>query len=121
MLKEGSVLLHTGEGKELKMLPGDFVEYHSTRLEKVQVKNDSVLAWKEHKLFFDNTPVRELVQIIREHYGVSVKLAEEGIGEKTISGILPNDNLDVLLRSMEATLDFEVVQQGDHLLIKRHP
>jgi len=120
MLQEGSVLLHTSGGRDVKMLPGDFVEYHSTQLEKKLVKDDSVLAWKEHKLFFDNTPVRELVQIIHEHYGVSVQLADTGIGDKTISGILPNDNLDVLLKSMEATLDFEIVREGDHLLIKRH-
>ena len=120
MLKEGSVILHTSEGKDLKMVPGDFVEYRSTQLEKKQVKNDSILAWKEHKLFFDNTPVRELVKIIRQHYGISVQLADDSIGDRTISGILPNDNLDVLLQSMEATLDFEVVHEGDHLLIKRH-
>ena len=120
MLKEGSVILHTDEGKELKMIPGDFVEYHSTLLEKKQVKNDSVLAWKEHKLFFDNTPVRELVKIIREHYGVTVQLAGDSIGDKTISGILPNDNLEVLLQTLEATSDFEVVREGNNILIKRH-
>ncbi|HEX9512740.1 MAG TPA: FecR domain-containing protein [Puia sp.] len=120
MLKEGSVILHTNEGKELKMIPGDFVEYRSAQLEKKQVKNDSVLAWKEHKLFFDNTPVRELVKIIHEHYGVTVQLADDSIGDKTISGILPNDNLEVLLQALEATSDFEVVREGNNILIKRH-
>lgn len=120
MLKEGSVTLHTEEGKELKMVPGDFVEYHSTQLEKKQVKNDSLLAWREHKLLFDNTPVRELVQIIREHYGITVQLAGDRIGDKTISGILPNDNLEVLLQALEATADFEIVREGNNITIKDH-
>jgi transmembrane sensor len=121
MLKEGSVILHTDEGKEMKMIPGDFVEYQGTRLEKRCVKNDSLLAWKEHKLIFDNTPLHELVRIIHEHYGVTVQPADEATGDKGISGILPNDNLDVLLQALEATGDFKVVRQGDSILIRTHP
>jgi len=120
MLKEGSVILRTHEGRELKMVPGDFVEYNTDRLEKKLVKNDSVLAWKEHKLIFDNTPVRELVKIIHEHYGVTVQLTGDSLGEKTISGILPNDNLEVLLQALEATADFEVVREGNNILIRQH-
>jgi transmembrane sensor len=120
MLKEGSVILHTKDGENLKMAPGDFVEYRRTVLEKKLVRNDSVLAWKDHKLVFDNTPLRDLIQIIKEHYGVSVTTANEAIGSKAISGILPNDNLDVLLQALEATGDFEIVRQGDTYTIKEH-
>lgn len=120
MLKEGSVILRTDEGKELKMMPGDFVEYNADRLEKKIVKNDSVLAWKEHKLIFDNTPLRELVKIIRQHYGVSVQPADEATGNKGIYGILPNDNLDVLLQALEATGDFKVERRFDSILIRTH-
>jgi ferric-dicitrate binding protein FerR (iron transport regulator) len=87
-------------------------------LEKRPVKNDSVLAWKEHKLIFDNTPLRELVKIIKEHYGINVTLASEAVGDMTISGILPNDNLDVLLQSLDATTDFEVVRENDTIMIR---
>ena len=120
MLKEGSVTLHTDEGKELKMIPGDFVEYKTALLEKKPVKNDSVLAWKDHKLVFDNTPLRDLIQIIKEHYGVIVTAASEAVGDSTVSGILPNDNLDVLLQALEATGEFEVIRQGDTITIKGH-
>ncbi|HLZ89946.1 MAG TPA: FecR domain-containing protein, partial [Puia sp.] len=41
-LKEGSVILHTEEGKEVKMAPGDFVEYRNDDLRKKTVKPDSV-------------------------------------------------------------------------------
>ena len=124
MLREGSVILRAaggkGPGKEFKMMPGDFVEYNGEELRKKSVNADSVLAWKEHRLIFDNTPLRELVRIIREHYGISVQLANEGIADKTISGILPNDNLDVLLRTLEATSDFDVVREGNTILIREH-
>ncbi len=66
MLKEGSVIVHTDGGAELKMIPGDFVEYNSDQLEKKVVKNDSLLAWREHKLMLDRTPLPELVRIIKD-------------------------------------------------------
>jgi transmembrane sensor len=120
MLKEGSVTLHTEEGRELKMVPGDFVEYKSS-LEKKAVRNDSVLAWKEHKLIFDGTPLRDLITIIRENYGVTVTTSDEGLEEKKLYGIMPNDNLDVLLLALQSTGDFEIIHEGNKILIKAHP
>jgi ferric-dicitrate binding protein FerR (iron transport regulator) len=121
LLQEGSVILHSPDGRELNMVPGDFVEFNSAQLEKRPAKNDSVLAWKEQKLVFDRTPLRELVAIIKDHYGIDVKLADDSLGDKKIVAILPNNNLDVLLRSLEATSEFDVVRQKEGgILIKAH-
>lgn len=113
MLKEGSVILHTDQGNELKMAPGDFVEYRNTGLQKKKARVDSVLAWKEHKLIFYGTPLRKLVEVIEEDYGVKVVLKGDSVGEKPIYGILSNDNLDVLLEALKATGDFGVERQID--------
>ncbi|HEV9037250.1 MAG TPA: FecR domain-containing protein [Puia sp.] len=113
MLKEGSVILHTDQGKELKMAPGDFVEYRNTGLQKKTAKADSVLAWKEHKLIFYGTPLRKLVEVIEEDYGVKVLIKGDSVGSKPIYGILSNDNLDVLLEALKATGDFAVERQID--------
>jgi transmembrane sensor len=120
MLQEGKVVIHSPDGRELYMAPGDFVEYNHDELEKKQVKKDSVLSWKEQKLEFDKTPLPELVRIIKDQYGVNVQLVEDSIKDKTISGILPNNNLDVLLQALEATSEFEVVRQDGGIIIKGH-
>jgi transmembrane sensor len=119
-LEEGSVTLLAPDQKELKMLPGDFVEYRSGLLEKRLVQRDSVLAWKEHILIFNNTPLWQLVDIIREYYGVTVQPADEATGNKTLVGILRNDNLDALLRALEMTGDFKVERNNDKIVIKNH-
>jgi ferric-dicitrate binding protein FerR (iron transport regulator) len=124
MLKEGGVIIRTDDGKEMKMVPGDFVEFNNDHPAKKLVKNDSVLAWKDHKLVFDNTPLSEVVTIIKEHYGIDVKLANGAIAGKTVSGILPNDNLDVFLETLEAleaTMNLEIIRNGDSILIKDRP
>ncbi|MDP4257409.1 MAG: FecR domain-containing protein [Bacteroidota bacterium] len=123
MLQEGSVILHQpgcDRCADLSMKPGDYVEYGHSLLEKKTVRSDSLAAWKEQKLEFYRTPIRELVRVIRDQYGVDVKLADDSVKEKTINGILRNNNLDVLLQALEATGDFDVVRQNGDIVIRNH-
>lgn len=117
LLEEGSVELETEGQETLKMLPGDYVEMEAGRLLKKSVNNDQIIAWKDHKFVLENTSLRELATSIEETYGVQVKLAGNIVAEKRLTGILPNDNLDVLLQSLEATQDFIVTRQNNTILI----
>jgi ferric-dicitrate binding protein FerR (iron transport regulator) len=117
MLNEGKVIIKTTNGKEINMDPGEFLEFKNNEAEKRIVKNDSLLAWKDKRLIFDNTPLSKVVMIIKDHYGVDVELADDSVSNKTISGMLPNDNLDVLLQAINATNDLEVVHHGDKITI----
>jgi len=121
LLDEGSVLLRGPNGKELQLSPGEFVDLRGKLWEKKAVQRDSLMAWKEQKLVFDGTPLRELVTIINDHYGVHIKLADSSIGDQTISAILPNNNLEVLLRSLEATAEFDISKDGDQIIIRARP
>lgn len=118
MLNEGSVTIRSANGKEIKMQPGEFVEFNLNETQKRTVRNDSLLAWKDRRLVFENTPLNDVVVIIRNHYGVDIKLEDNRVGAKTISGMLPNDNLDVLLQAIDATNDFEVVHHENEIGIK---
>ena len=118
MLEEGSVILRDPNGRQLQLSPGEFVDLREKLWEKRAVQRDSLLAWKEQKLVFDGTPLRELVTIINDHYGVDIKLADSSIGDQTISAILPNNNLEVLLQSLEATAEFDISKDGDQIIIK---
>ena len=118
MLEEGSVILLGLNGRQLQLSPGEFVDLREKFWEKKAVQRDSLMAWKEQKLVFDGTPLRELVTIINDHYGVHIKLADSSIGDQTISAILPNNNLEVLLRALEATAEFDISKDGDQIIIR---
>jgi transmembrane sensor len=120
LLEEGSVLLQTHNGKKLDMKPGDFVAFRDAQLQKKPVQSDSLIAWKEQKLIFDRTPLRDVTTIISDQYGVHVALENKSIGDSTISGMLANNNLEVLLNALKATSDFDVIKTGDSILIKAH-
>ncbi len=118
MLTEGSVTLKTKDGKEIFMQPGDFVEITNQQPEKKNVVQENVLAWRDKKLYFDNTPLRQAAKKIEEHYGVTITLTDEATANRTLSGILSNDNLDVLLEALEA-LEFRVVRNQQEIIISR--
>lgn len=117
MLTEGSVTLKTREGQEIYMKPGDFVEFNDQEPKVITAKEENILAWKDKKLFFEKTPLRTAVQQIEELYGVKISLANTRIGDKPISGIMMNDNLDALLQALEATTEFHVVRKNNEILI----
>jgi ferric-dicitrate binding protein FerR (iron transport regulator) len=117
LLREGSVIVEAKDGRKMTMTPGDFVQWEERGLNRKPVQRDSVLAWKDRKLFFDKTPLKEVAAIIQDQYGVKVQLADAAIGDSVITGIMPNNNLNVLLQSLEATTDFEVTHSDGIILI----
>lgn len=117
VLKEGSVKIHRTGEKEILMKPGDVVEYNNHLIEKKETGKQDYMAWTEKKLVFNNTSISEVANIIKKHYGIEVELAEDNMADKTVTGIMPNDNLDVLLQSLNATQEFKVLKNGDSILI----
>ncbi|MEO8405921.1 MAG: FecR domain-containing protein, partial [Chitinophagaceae bacterium] len=112
LLTEGSVTIRTKDGQELKMKPGDYIEMGGKSIERKAAKEDNVLAWKGNKLALDNTPLNEVAQIISNHYGVKVTLANNlSLSNiEPLTGILPNDNLDDLLEAVEVAADITVIR-----------
>jgi ferric-dicitrate binding protein FerR (iron transport regulator) len=119
LLTEGSVTIKTADGKETKMVPGDFIEINNKNLEKRKINEESVLAWKDNKILFDDTPMHEVCRIIREHYGVKVTILDSTLNSLTIGGMMENDNLDVLLKSLEATNDFKIIRKENEIFISK--
>lgn len=117
MLTEGSVTLKTPDGKEIYMKPGDFVEFTNEQPEMKTAREENVLAWKDKKLYFEKTPLSVAVQKIEELYGVKIRLANKTVADKTLTGIMSNDNLDDLLQAVEVATDFHVVRKHDEILI----
>lgn len=117
MLTEGSVTLKMKDGTEINMKPGQFVEFNEQQPKIKTAREENVLAWKDKKLFFEKTTLRVAVQQIEELYGVKISLANDKIGDKPISGIMMNDNLDVLLQALEATSEFHVVRKTNNEIL----
>jgi ferric-dicitrate binding protein FerR (iron transport regulator) len=104
------------------MKPGDFVSFDPSVLEKKPGRSPMLLAWKDQKLILDHTTIRQLATIITDQYGTSVRLEGDSTPYKTVTAVLPNNNLDILTKSLEATSDFDIVRDSlnNAIVIKAH-
>ena len=116
LLTEGSVTIRTTDGREILMKPGDFVKMEKDVPALQEIDQQRILAWKQSKLNFERTPMTEVARVITRHYGVKVNL-DKTVSNKTISAILPNDNLDVLIRALEATGDYKITRANNEIII----
>ena len=118
LLKEGSVTLKTKKGRLIKMVPGDFISLNNNLPQKQTKAEEKVLAWTQAKLFFDSTQLVDAAKIISQHYGVKVKV-DKNIEDESVDGILSNDNLDVLLKTLEEAKGFKITKSNNEIIISR--
>lgn len=130
LLTEGSVNLLMPDGRKIRMIPGTYFSTDGSSPELAQKENDvpvrvekpaAVLSWLDKNLVFEDMPLRDVARQIELIYRVKIKLGSESVASQRITGILPNENLDILLRSLEATTDFTIVQENDIVNIQENP
>jgi len=120
LLTEGSVTIKTSDGRETNMVPGDFVEINNSGLEKKKVNEESVLAWKDNKIVFEDTPLSEVCRVINEHYGVKVTVADTALNSIKIGGMMNNNNLEMLLKTLEASnSNLKITRKEDEIIISK--
>lgn len=106
VLEEGSVRVlsprDTGTALALLSESGDYVESDGQRSDVVvgQVDHSLFTAWQDRKLKFDDVLLTEVLQTIDEFYGVIIQCTDTSIMDRSFTGTLPNDNLDIVLRSL---------------------
>jgi transmembrane sensor len=130
LLTEGSVTLHMPDGRSLKMDPGTYFSAKEA-LQDSGNKNDAelvmvgkpqaVLSWLSKNLVFEDASLREVAREIELLYKVKIQFGSSAAADRRITGILPNENLDILLRALEATTDFTIVKENNIVNIQENP
>jgi transmembrane sensor len=119
LLKEGSVIIRSPGGKEIFLKPGEFVEYSNGQLQMKTINDILVTSWRDRKFIFEKTPLREVAAALTETYGVKVTLVDDAVAATPISGIFPNDNLDIFLAYLEARDDLEIDKTEKEIVIRK--
>ncbi len=117
-LNAGAVQLHLGPAGgsgPLRMQPDELVEFdgRSERLTRKRVNAEMISSWKNKKLIFENTSLREVAQLLGDTYGVTATVGTPSLLEQRFSGTVPNENLDVLLDGLAGLFDLEITRQGN--------
>ncbi len=117
-LNAGAVQLHVdpaGGSDPLRMQPGELVEFdgRSEHLTRKKVNAEMISSWKNKKLIFENTSLREVTQLLGDTYGLTATVSDPALLKQRFSGTVPNENLDVLLDGLAGLFDLEITRQGN--------
>lgn len=121
-LKSGSVRIDYDQKEkrsEVMMEPGDIAvldKKGALQLEKHQ-DTQVMAAWKEQRYVFDATPVTEIVEVVKESFGLHVGVIDAETGKRTITGNFRTKNGDELLKTISEVLDLKMTTSGDSILL----
>jgi len=120
ILNSGKIKLmvnNTRKPTALTMLPGDYVALNKSNenIIKQKVNPEAFSGWRTQKLVFKNTPLAEIIAQIEQTYGTKINLTNTSLLDRTFTGTFPNNNLPVLLQTLEKAFQLQISQQGQTL------
>jgi transmembrane sensor len=126
--KKAKVVLQTGkvevsrtnQADMIIMKPGELVEveHQSLKLRPHKVNTDRYLAWKEGKLIFEEIPLREIADLLRDNYGLVVEVQDSTLLAKEITTQVNDGDVDLLIKLLGETLQVHVQRKGNHILFQ---
>ncbi|KAA5546806.1 FecR family protein [Adhaeribacter rhizoryzae] len=120
ILNSGKIKLMVADAHRptaLTMLPGDYVALNKTneKIIKLKVNPEAFSGWRSQKLQFKNTPLAEIIAQIEQTYGTKIILTDTSLLDRTFTGTFPNNNLPVLLQTLEKAFQLQINQKGQTL------
>jgi hypothetical protein len=64
------------------------------------------------------SPSEQVIREIENRYNVRVEVVSAELKNKQITGILPNDNLQILLQALSVAMDCSITQEKQTIFIK---
>ena len=118
------VVLNTGrvrvanQQQQLTMQPGELVlaSAEEGKLHKRKINTEVYTAWKDNRLVFENTPLREIARLLEDNYNYRVSLSDTLVANKTFVGTFPADDIEVLLQTLAKSVDLQ--RQGQTIRIQ---
>lgn len=122
VLNEGKVQCNLGgpAHNALILKPGEMVQFAEKPSDyvKERVEASAYSAWKDHKLIFNNTSLREIVVLLQDTYGLETEVSEPDLLSRQISGSVPTDNVGLLLEGIAEASAVSIQREGSHLTIR---
>jgi ferric-dicitrate binding protein FerR (iron transport regulator) len=118
VLNEGKVKVNVGKGQQRQPVflePGEMVEVPANRrqVRKSRVALAAHPAQKENKIVFEDAPVRRIALVVKEYYGLQVRLQDSAIADLRISGTLPTNNEERFFKALAIILDLKITKGPD--------
>jgi len=121
VLNSGQIRLNlpTDQSQEMILMkPGEMVEYKEQHYKKKAVNPLLYTAWTSNKIILDHTSLAEMVYMLKDSYGLQVKVSNTKLLEETVSGSMPLGDPEILLTQMAKAFQLKVKKEGNVITVE---
>ncbi|MEM8969690.1 MAG: FecR domain-containing protein, partial [Bacteroidota bacterium] len=121
VLEEGIVRLKENSQatqEHIQLTEGEVATYlpDNKTFRRELADTESLLSWKENMHVFKAAYLHEVADVIENIYGHQVRVPSE-IATRRFSAKIPYGQIDLLLELLGESLDLEITQKGEEILI----
>nr|WP_295929010.1 FecR domain-containing protein [uncultured Dyadobacter sp.] len=74
--------------------------------------------WKENRLVFRDSPLKEMTVLLERWYGLRIEIRKDALRNVTFTGTYDNPSLETILNDMSSAMKFTYTQKGKQLIIQ---
>ena len=122
-LEEGEVIIQSSENiklaEEIVLKPGEQAVLNKNTKEFIirNVNTKWFTSWKDNKLIFINTSLKELVVLLERRYGVEIEVINKEILNFHFDGTIKNESIIEIMEIMKKTLPIDYKIAGQQIEI----
>ncbi|MBO7617547.1 MAG: FecR domain-containing protein [Bacteroidales bacterium] len=117
---EGEVWMqHANLGVDIKA--GQTVEYlnETGSFRRTVAKPESISAWRENRIEFEDISLRDLADILSRNYGIKVLiLSEKAAGAHLSISLRNNESIDEIIKGLREVLHLKITREDNNILIQ---
>jgi ferric-dicitrate binding protein FerR (iron transport regulator) len=129
--RQTEVVLHSGKvqlswqnaQKEANyiMKPGEQAIYNANQKQPQLnlLSSDKLEAWHQHRLVFDGATLQEVADEIKANFGIEIIFQDKDLSQKKFVGVIPNNNLSMLLNALSKLYGITVKKQGQQVILSK--
>lgn len=121
VLNSGQIRLNlpTDQSPEMILMkPGEMVEYKEQHYRKKAVNPLLYTAWTSNRIILDHTSLGEMVYMLKDSYGLEVRVSDSKLLEETVSGSMPLGDPEILLTQMAKAFQLKVKKEGNVITVE---
>jgi len=82
----------------------------------ISVNIKPFVTWWKNAMILEQTPFKEIVRRLEETYGVTVKVSDRRLLQRTLSGSIENQNLEIVTDALANALEVPVRRDGEVII-----
>ena len=99
-------------GKTFVLNPGEKAIIHGGQVSISPNEDANYMAWKTHRVSFNNDPLNVVVADLSKVYQADIRLGDPGLASCRLTATFDNQSLESVLNVLKATLDVDVRNSG---------